>query len=293
MTAVASMTGYARADGAGDAGTWLWEVRSVNGRGLDLRCRLGGLERLEPAVRGRAAVVLARGSVTVSLRFQGNPARNAVTVNRALVRQILDAARDIAGEAGAAPSLDAVFAVPGVVEIGAPFDDPDEQEQLDADVLDCLDRALADLRRSQREEGGRIAAVCAGHLDEIQALCAAASGAAAAQPERIRDRLAERIAAVLEPGAVAAERLEQEIALLAVKADVREELDRLASHLEQARDLLGRGGAIGRKLDFLSQEFSREANTLCAKSVDPDLSRTGLALKAAVDRLREQVQNLE
>ena len=293
MTAIASMTGYARADGASEAGNWLWEVRSVNGRGLDLRCRLDGLERLEAAVRGRAAAVLSRGSVTVSLRFNANPARLAVTVNRELVRQILDAARDIAGAAGAAPSLDAVFAVPGVVEIGAPFDDPEEQEQLDTVLLECLDRALANLRRAQLDEGRRIAAVCAGHLDEIEHRRAAAAGAAAAQPERIRDRLSERIAAVLEPGAVPEERLAQEIALLAVKADVREELDRLASHLEQARDLLVQGGAVGRKLDFLSQEFSREANTLCAKSADPDLSRTGLALKAAVDRLREQVQNLE
>jgi len=292
LTEVASMTGYARAEGSSDAGTWLWEVKCVNGRGLDVRCRLGnGLDRLEPAVRGRAARALDRG--TVSLRYSSNPAHRAVTVNRDLVQQILDVAADVAGDAGAKPSLDAVFAIPGVVEIGAALDDPAARDALDAELMDGLDRALAGLRGSQMAEGARILAVCEGHLDEIEALRIEAQETVEAQPARIRDRLTEKLAAVLAPGAVAEDRLAQEVALLAVKADVREELDRLAVHVEATRELLAGGGTVGRKLDFLSQEFSREANTLCAKSSDTELSRAGLALKAAIDRLREQAQNLE
>lgn len=294
MASVASMTGYARAESSSGSGSWQWEVKCVNGRGLDVRCRLGnGLDRLEPAVRERAARALGRGSLSVSLRVSADSALRAVTVNRELVQQILDAAADVAGDAGAKPSLDAVFAIPGVVEIGAPLDDPAARDALDATLLGGLDRALAELREFQQAEGSRIVDVCAGHLDEIDALRREASETAAAQPARIRDRLAEKLAALLAPGAVAEDRLAQEVALLAIKADVREELDRLAVHVEAARELLAGGGAVGRKLDFLSQELSREANTLCAKSSDAELSRAGLALKTVIDRLREQVQNLE
>jgi uncharacterized protein (TIGR00255 family) len=294
MASVASMTGYARAESSSGSGSWQWEVKCVNGRGLDVHCRLGnGLDRLEPAVRERAARALGRGSLSVSLRVSADPALRAVTVNRELVQQILDAAADVAGDAGAKPSLDAVFAIPGVVEIGAPLDDPAARDALDATLLGGLDRALAELREFRQAEGSRIVDVCAGHLDEIDALRREASETAAAQPARIRDRLAEKLAALLAPGAVAEDRLAQEVALLAIKADVREELDRLAVHVEAARELLAGGGAVGRKLDFLSQEMSREANTLCAKSSDAELSRAGLALKTVIDRLREQVQNLE
>jgi len=294
VTDVASMTGYARAEGSNDAGTWLWELKSVNGRGLEVRCRLGkGLDRLEPAVRKRVARALDRGSLSVSLQYSSNPALRVVTVNRDLVQHIMDAAIDVAGEAGAKPSLDAVFAIPGVVEIAAALDDPAARDVLDAELLESLDCALVGLRGSQQSEGARILEVCVGHLDEIEALLIEAHEVAEAQPARIRDRLSEKLAALLDRGAVAEDRLAQEVVLLAVKADVREELDRLAAHVEATRELLAGGGTIGRQLDFFSQEFSREANTLCAKSSDTDLSRAGLALKTVIDRLREQAQNLE
>ena len=288
------MTGYARAEGSNDAGTWLWELKSVNGRGLEVRCRLGkGLDRLEPAVRKRVARALDRGSLSVSLQYSSNPALRVVTVNRDLVQHIMDAAIDVAGEAGAKPSLDAVFAIPGVVEIAAALDDPAARDVLDAELLESLDCALVGLRGSQQSEGARILEVCVGHLDEIEALLIEAHEVAEAQPARIRDRLSEKLAALLDRGAVAEDRLAQEVVLLAVKADVCEELDRLAAHVEATRELLAGGGTIGRQLDFFSQEFSREANTLCAKSSDTDLSRAGLALKTVIDRLREHAQNLE
>ena len=291
---VASMTGYARSDGAVDGGPWAWEVRSVNGRGLDVRCRLGNRnDRLEPAVRRRVAAVFARGSFTMSLRHSPDPTRRTVVVNRGLVQHILAAAADVAGDAGGRPSIDAVLAIPGVVEIGEPDDEPTARASLDAELLEGLDAALADLRVAREGEGALIAAACTAHLDKIAVLRESAAANAAAQPEAIRGRFTERLAALLEPGACAEDRLALEVTLLAVKADVREELDRLSAHTAAARGLFSAGGPIGRKLDFLCQEFAREANTLCAKSTDPELTNIGLELKTVVDRLREQVQNLE
>ena len=288
------MTGYARSDGMAEGGTWLWEVKSVNGRGLDVRCRLGSRhDRLEPAVRGRVTAAFARGSLSVSLRHAPDPSRRTVVVSQDLVRHILTAAADVAGDNMRLPSLDAVLAIPGVVEIGEAEDDTAARAALDVALLAGLDHTLRDLRAAREAEGTRIAEVCAAHLDEIDALVAAGAARAAAQPQAIRARLAKRLAAVLEPGAVPEDRLAQEVAVLAAKADVREELDRLSTHVGAARELLADGGSIGRKLDFLCQELAREANTLCAKSADSDLTRIGLDFRTVIDRLREQVQNLE
>jgi uncharacterized protein (TIGR00255 family) len=294
MTALASMTGYARAEGVHDGGAWLWEIKSVNGRGLDVRCRLGpGFDRLEPEVRRRAAAVLARGSVSATLHYTPDPSRRTVTVNRDLVRSILDAAADVAGDAGSNPSLDAVFTIPGVVEVSEAGSSEGARDALDVALLSGLDDALAGLQRARRDEGGRIAAVLEAQIGEMSGLLDRAAAAAAAQPGVIRERLRGRIADVLEPGSVSEDRVAQEVAMLALKADVREELDRLAAHASAAQDFLAGGGAAGRRLDFLSQELAREANTLCAKSADSELTATGLALKTAVDQFREQVQNLE
>lgn len=294
MGSVASMTGYARAEGGMGGATWMWEVKSVNGRGLDVRCRLGnGFDRLEPMVRERAGAAISRGSLSVSLQHARAGATRTVTINDELVRRVMAAAAEISGGMGTL-SLDAVFAIPGVVEIGDPSESDAAREQADAAMLKDLDRAIASLNTARRGEGARLLVVLGAHLDEIVSLSADAAHCAAAQPDAIRKQIQARIAALIGgTTSLSADRLAQEVAVLAIKADVREELDRLSAHAEAGRELLTAGGAVGRRLDFLAQEFAREANTLCAKSSDADLTRTGLALKAVIDRFREQVQNLE
>ena len=288
------MTGYGRAEGSADGIAWVWEIKSVNGRGLEVRSRLGnGFEHLEPEVRNRASAVLGRGNVSVSLRLTRAGGDRKVTVNRDLLSQLVEAARELAGD-GPPPSVDALLAVPGVIEMTEPEPSEKDQQDLNAALLADLDRALAALAAARSEEGARMAEVLAAHVDSIAALNEAAGTTASTQPGAIRDKLAERLSSLMEGDAVIdPDRLAQEAALLAVKADVAEELDRLSGHVVGARKLLAEGGLVGRRLDFLSQEFAREANTLCAKSADAELTRLGLELKVVIDRLREQVQNLE
>ncbi len=288
------MTGYGRAEGSADGIAWVWEIKSVNGRGLEVRSRLGnGFEHLEPEVRNRASAVLGRGNVSVSLRLTRAGGDRKVTVNRDLLSQLVEAARELAGD-GPPPSVDALLAVPGVIEMTEPEPSEKDQQDLNAALLADLDRALAALAAARSEEGARMAEVLAAHVDSIAALNEAAGTTASTQPGAIRDKLAERLSSLMEGDAVIdPDRLAQEAALLAVKADVAEELDRLSGHVAGARKLLAEGGLVGRRLDFLSQEFAREANTLCAKSADAELTRLGLELKVVIDRLREQVQNLE
>ena len=288
------MTGYGRAEGSADGIAWVWEIKSVNGRGLEVRSRLGnGFEHLEPEVRNRASAVLGRGNVSVSLRLTRAGGDRKVTVNRDLLSQLVEAARELAGD-GPPPSVDALLAVPGVIEMTEPEPSEKDQQDLNAALLADLDRALAALAAARSEEGARMAEVLAAHVDSIAALNEAAGTTASTQPGAIRDKLAERLSSLMEGNAVIdPDRLAQEAALLAVKADVAEELDRLSGHVAGARKLLAEGGLVGRRLDFLSQEFAREANTLCAKSADAELTRLGLELKVVIDRLREQVQNLE
>ena len=288
------MTGYGRAEGSADGIAWVWEIKSVNGRGLEVRSRLGnGFEHLEPEVRNRASAVLGRGNVSVSLRLTRAGGDRKVTVNRDLLSQLVEAARELAGD-GPPPSVDALLAVPGVIEMTEPEPSEKDQQDLNAALLADLDRALAALAAARSEEGARMAEVLAAHVDSIAALNEAAGTTASTQPGAIRDKLAERLSSLMEGDAVIdPDRLAQEAALLAVKAGVAEELDRLSGHVAGARKLLAEGGLVGRRLDFLSQEFAREANTLCAKSADAELTRLGLELKVVIDRLREQVQNLE
>ncbi len=291
---LASMTGYGRAEGSADGIAWVWEIKTVNGRGLEVRSRLGnGFEHLEPEVRNRASAVLGRGNVSVSLRLTRAGGDRKVTVNRDLLSQLVEAARELAGDGPPSP-VDALLAVPGVIEMTEPEPSEKDHQDLNAALLADLDRALAALAAARSEEGARMAEVLAAHVDSIAALNEAAGTTASTQPGAIRDKLAERLSSLMEGDAVIdPDRLAQEAALLAVKADVAEELDRLSGHVAGARKLLAEGGLVGRRLDFLSQEFAREANTLCAKSADAELTRLGLELKVVIDRLREQVQNLE
>ena len=293
---IASMTGFARASGADDALAWSWEVKSVNGRGLDLRCRLPqGLERLEPAVRGAVAARLRRGNVTVGLRLSQAPEAAALRVNRAWLDELVALAAEYRGMEGLAPArLDGMLALRGVIEPAEGAEDESDAGRSDAAMLATLDAALAELVRERRAEGAALAAVLGARIAEIAALTRRAGALAPARQEALGARLREQVAALIGAGTpLAEERLATELALLAVKIDVSEEIDRLRSHCAAAARHLEEEGAVGRKLDFLAQEFNREANTLCSKASDAALTEVGLALKATIDQFREQAQNVE
>lgn len=290
------MTGYAAADGAFGSVTWTWEARSVNGKGLDLRFRLPpGLDALEAPTKVAAAKRFARGNVSVSLRVVASETAPNLRINRPLLDRLIQLSRDIGPEAGIAPPrLDGLLAVRGVVETAEREEDAETAKAREAAMLESLETALDGLIRARAEEGARLALTIAELIDEIERLVAAAHQVAALQPDMIRRRIRARLDEILAAGTTVSEdRLAQELALLAVKADVAEELDRLKSHVAQARGLIVGKEPAGRRLDFLAQEFNREANTLCSKSTDTALTRIGLDLKLAVDRLREQAQNVE
>lgn len=290
------MTGFARGDGDDDGASWVWEAKSVNGRGLDVRCRVpSGMEAVDAAARKAVAEVFSRGSINLNLQVTRAAGEADFAVNRTVLDRLVALAGDYAEAPGVAPArLDGLMAMRGVIEFVEADVDEAARSAREAAILVTLSEALDGLARARGEEGARTAAVLAQQIDEIESLVDAARANAATQPEALRSRLAEQVAAIMEAGLEAEpERLAQEAALLAVKADIREEIDRLDGHIASARELLRAGGVIGRRLDFLAQEFNREANTLCSKSPDQDLTRIGLDLKTVIDRLREQVQNIE
>ncbi len=293
--ALASMTGFARTDGVADGLAWAWELRSVNGRGLDLKLRLPpGFDTLEPVLREEAGRVLRRGNVTANLTAKRDD-RARLAVDPAVLDEVLRLALDVAARIPGAPAprAEALLALPGVLRPAAAADDGLTTAPLSA-VRAGYTAALAALAGSRQAEGARLAALLSLQLDEVAALHAAATQEAAEQPALQRARMMETLAGLLrdQPG-LPAERIAQEVALLASRSDVREELDRLASHIEAARVLLREAAGIGRKFDFLVQEFVREVNTLCSKSASIPLTATGLRLKAVVEQMREQVQNVE
>ncbi len=290
------MTGFARHEGGDDVMTWVWEVKSVNGRNLDLRLRLPqGFEALEAEVRKLVPEHLARGNVQIALVFDRSRLPLRYRVYRELLQQLVGLTQELGDDLPAAPPrLDGLLAIKGVLEPEENAEEDAVAEARNAAMLSDLTAALGKLARARAEEGTRLEAVIADHLEAFDEVVEAAGKSAELQPEALRARLARQVAELLEasPG-LPEERLAQEAALLATKADIREELDRLRSHLESARDLMKAGGAVGRRFDFLCQELNREANTLCSKSVDMDLTRQGLTMKTLVDKLREQVQNIE
>jgi uncharacterized protein (TIGR00255 family) len=299
MAPLMSMTGFSRESGLlADGTAFVWELRSVNGRGLDLRLRLpGGLEALEPALREATAGRLKRGNVTANLALRREE-RPRLAVDRQALDQAIALTQELAARlpAGPPPSIAQLLALPGILR--AEQAEPDEAMEAAkrAALLEAYGRALAGLATARAGEGQQLAGVLGGLLAEITALREAATTAAADQPAAQRAKLLEQLAALLGEGGrarVPEERLAQEVALLAQKSDVREELDRLGAHLAAARALLAAGEGAGRKLDFLVQEFVREANTLCSKSASVPLTRIGLDLKAAIERLREQAANVE
>jgi uncharacterized protein (TIGR00255 family) len=294
---LASMTGFSRAQGELEGIAWAWELRSVNGRGLDVKLRLpGGLDVVEPALREAAGKTLKRGNVSGTLTIK-REAASGMMADQAALERIKELAIALADDIPGAlpPRAELLLGLPGVMRPAHAQDDSEElQAALRAAVTAGFAEALAGLAASRAAEGERLAAIVTGQLDEITVLHGEATAEAASQPGLHIARLKAQLAEILAGApAVPEERIAQEIALLTTKSDVREELDRLGAHISSARALLAEAANVGRKLDFLVQEFNREVNTLCSKSASLPLTGIGLKLKAVVEQLREQVQNIE
>lgn len=293
---LSSMTGFARvADNAATARI-VWELKSVNGKSLDIRLRTPpGLDDVAEEARRRIGAILKRGTCFASLTVQREERPPVVTINEELLARLVEVAGRYAGRDGLAPpALDGLFSVRGVVEIAEARADEAAEAAFRADVLGALDRATAALAAARGDEGRALDDVLAQRLAEIGRLTDDAERSPARRPEAVKRRLAEQVATLLDSGReLDPVRLHQEAVLLASRADIREELDRLKAHVEAARALIAAGGAVGRRLDFLAQEMAREANTLSAKANDIALNATGLELKTIVEQFREQVQNVE
>ena len=297
---IASMTGYARAQGSDDRRRWVWEARSVNGRNLEFRCRVPpGFDRLENVARTAVTGRLKRGNVTLGLTIASERQTKPLRINRALLAELGVLVEEVRRSTGAtAPSADGLLRVRGVIEEEEEGAETEETiAALDKALGATLQEALAGLVAARAAEGAALARVIEGHIQEIDSLCGRAAERAQVQIGTVRSRFSSQLGELLERApSLSEERFAQEVALLVGKADVREELDRLAAHVVQARSLLGDARSdnpVGRKFDFLCQEFNREANTLCSKSADIELTRIGIDLKGAIERMREQVQNVE
>lgn len=294
--ALSSMTGFARSHGTSGPYAFEWELKSVNAKGFDFRLRLPpGWDDVETAARKRATEVLSRGTVYANLTVKRTGAASIVRINEDVLASILKVAAEISARTDAvAPSVDGLLGIKGVIEVVEPESDEAEMQAARAAVSASFEQALRSLIEMRKREGVALGQILNQRMDEMERLAKQAEEAPGRKPEAIRARLAEQIAALLETSdRFDADRLSQEAVMIAAKADIREELDRIAAHIAQTRELLGKGGAVGRRLDFLAQEFNREVNTTCSKSNDIELTNTGLEMKTVVEQFREQVQNLE
>ena len=295
MTLV-SMTGFTRASGAVEGYGWTWEIKTVNGKGLDLRLRLpNGFDDLDRPVRNLLSQRLARGSCFVSLSMQTEAVGQTLQVNQDVLDAVLSAMKLVEGKLDVKkPTLDGILGIKGVLEPVEKEDSEEARAALFEAILESCKAAVADLDASRRKEGAMLDEIVRQRIDEIEALTKQAEACPARTAEAIRAKLHAQIDRILESDkGFDEDRLYQEAVLLAGKADIREELDRLYAHCAAARALLEEGKPVGRKLDFLAQEFNREANTLCSKSNDTSLTAIGLDLKATIEQLREQIQNVE
>ena len=290
------MTGFARnSSGFGDW-SWQWEARSVNGKALDVRVRLpAGFEHLETELRQRIQKSMKRGNIQLGLSVNNDNAREAVSVNRAVLKELAAVAEALRKEINAPPvQAENLLALRGVLEVQRCETSEEEAAARDSSLLSSFDAMLADLQKARGEEGKRLLLVLSEQMQRIGQLAIAARDNPARKPDAIRQRLKEQITRLLETGVAFDEaRLHQEAVLVATRSDIQEELDRLNSHIEAAGDLLKSKEPVGRKFDFLAQEFNREANTLCSKAIDRSLTAIGLDLKTVIDQMREQVQNIE
>lgn len=290
------MTAFATAQGNTDTASWTWDLRSVNGRGLDVKVRMpDGVGALEAVVRGAVIKVCTRGNVTIGLRVQRDQADGALQIDPVRLDAVLDAldtVQERAFDKGVTlgqPTAADVLASRGVLVMGQ-SDAADLTDDMTAD----FQTALTAMMTMREAEGAALLSVLTQQIDQIETLTAQAIDAAQARTEAVKIQMADALARVMDSATGAEpDRVAQELALMAVKSDITEEIDRLGAHIIAARDLLAAGGPVGRKLDFLTQEFNREANTLCSKAQDVALTQIGLALKAVIDQMREQVQNVE
>lgn len=293
---IKSMTGFARSDGALGPIIWHWELRSVNGRGLDLRLRLPpGYEALEARVREAISKRIVRGSVTVNLNVKRSEGETRIRLNETALRQVLGALDSLKSRIELAPPRpEALLGIKGVLETVEPEESETEAQVRSNAMLKGLSGALDGMVAAREAEGRHLRGIVLEQITAIERLVASVAASPSRTPDAIRQKLKEQVARLLDTGNGLDEgRLYQEAAMLATKADVEEELKRLGAHIATARELIASREPAGRRLDFLAQEFNREANTLCSKSGDPETTRAGLELKAIIDQMREQVQNIE
>jgi len=294
--ALSSMTGFARGHGVSGAYSWAWELKSVNAKGFDLRLRLPpGWDAVEGPARNGAAQVLARGTVHGTLTVERQGVAPSVRINEPVLAAVLATIKGLAGRVdAAAPRLDGILSLKGVVEVIDEDEREEDRRVAEAAVIAGFHATVAELAAMRRHEGAALGQVLTQRVREIAVLAERAEAAPGRRPEAIKARIVEQVAMLLDASdRFDPDRLHQEAILIASKADIREELDRLASHVAQIERLVAGGGPIGRRLDFLAQELNREANTLCSKSNDVELTNIGLELKLVVEQFREQVQNLE
>ncbi|EJL50284.1 TIGR00255 family protein [Rhizobium sp. CF122] len=294
--ALQSMTGFARREGTSGRWRWAWELRSVNGKGLDLRLRLPpGLERMENDVRRLAGERFSRGNMQASLSVSAGESRIETVLNQEALSAVLALRDQLGGIIDPAPlQLDTLLAIRGIIEFRDREDGDEAIAARDSDIVDGLIAALVDLRQMRELEGAALSRVLLDHVSTIEGLTKVIERDPSRSPQEIAGRLAGQVAMLMDgSGKLDRERLHAEAALLATKADLREEIDRLKAHVVAARDLLSKGGPVGRKLDFLAQEFNRESNTICSKSNAAAVTAAGIELKVVIDQFREQVQNLE
>lgn len=293
--ALSGMTGFSRTEGAAGAWTWAVEARSVNGRGLEVRYRgPPGFDALERIARDLGQARFQRGQINLAVQAKRADATGAVRINPAQLDAYLQiSARYVSLGVAAPPAMDGLLALRGVIEVGDEAEDPEARAVVETAMAVSIASALDGLKSARLEEGAALSPVLAGLVDKIEALVGQAEGEAASQPQVLKERFTRRIAELLGERGALDERIVQEAAVMAGRADVREELDRLTTHVAAARALFAGDGQAGRRLDFLTQEFMREANTLCSKAATTALTAIGLELKATIDQLREQVQNVE
>ncbi len=293
---IASMTGFARSTGAHGHFTWAWELKSVNGKAFDAKLRLPqGMDHIEPQARAALMQGFKRGNVQAALSTAGNEAEEKIAINELVLNNYIALAEKLHTRLGGAkPSTESFLTLKGVFEYAVAEVSEEEQAKLDAEILATLNEAIKSLAVARREEGARLLEILSAQVTRIEELTLAARDNPSRTPETIRARLKDQVTRLLETGALFdQERLHQEAVIIATRADIQEEVDRLIGHVEAARDLLKSKEPVGRKLDFLAQEFNREANTLCSKAGDKAMTTIGLELKTTIDQLREQVQNIE
>lgn len=291
-----SMTGFARREGTSGRYRWAWELRSVNGKGLDLRLRLpSGLESWEMEVRKLAAEYFSRGNMQIGLALSITETQVEPVVNHEALAAVLALRDQLSGIIDPAPlTLDTLLSIRGIVDFREPEENEGDQAARDADLRAGLVAALTDLKDMRETEGGSLRQILLSQVARIEQLTGLIETDPSRSPAAIAGRLRQQVAQLVDDAArLDYDRLHAEVALLATRADLREEIDRLNSHVAAARDLLSKGGPVGRKLDFLAQEFNRESNTVCSKSNSAEVTAAGIELKVVIDQFREQIQNLE